>query len=215
MKPAADPRERAAAVTDLLLALSAAGAATHLQGLPAADGLRGAIWTAAFLLIAAAAALGAAYHGLALPEPARRGLWGGLTLLLALAISLFLAAVAHDLWGPEAARPAVGLSPAAGLGLFLASRLRPGVFRVFLLYQAGALAAALAAYGWLWAARGAAGTGWMAAGALVSLAAAGLQAARGVRLRLLGELDHNALFHLVQAAGIPLFALGLGRMAPP
>jgi hypothetical protein len=213
MKTIADPRERAAAATDVILGLTAAGAALVLQGLPSSGALRLRIWTAAFCLMAAAAGLGAAVHGLALAEALRRGLWCVLTLALGVAISLFLAAVVHDLFGEAAACGAAGWLAAAGGGVFIASRFSAGVFRFFLLYEAAALAAALAAYGWLWAARGAPGAAWMTAGALVSLAAAALQTRRGLRVRLVWELDHNALFHLVQAAGIALFCRGLARMS--
>lgn len=212
MKTNADPLERAAAATDVILGLAAACAALFLQSLPSSGALRLRVWTAAFCLMAAAAGLGAAVHGLALAEPLRRGLWFVLTLALGVAISLFLAAVVHDLFGAAAASGASGWLAAAGGGVFIASRFFPGVFRIFLLYEAAALAAALAAYAWLWAARGVPGASWMTAGALVSLAAAALQARRGLRVRLVWELDHNAMFHLVQTAGIALFCRGLARM---
>ncbi|MCU0605671.1 MAG: hypothetical protein MUC33_23785, partial [Desulfobacterales bacterium] len=78
-------------------------------------------------------------------------------------------------------------------------------------YQALALALALGAYVWM-ALRGTpAGAGWMAAGAALSLLAAGAQTCRSLHVRWIWEFDRNGVYHLVQALGMVLFGVGLTR----
>jgi hypothetical protein len=204
------PTERMTAATDAVLGLAAAVAVVYLQRLPAAAATRSLIWSSAFALIAAAAALGTGYHGLALAEKWRRALWLGLTLALGIAISIFMAGVVHDVFGPDVARVAAAWLPVAGCGVFLISRIFPGLFLVFVIYEALALVLASGTYAWLWAAEMLAGAAWMAAGALVSLLAAALQTRKRLRVSLVWEFDHNAAFHLVQVVGIALFCIGLG-----
>jgi hypothetical protein len=207
--------ERMTAATDAILSLAAAAAVFYLQGLPPAAAARNLPWSGAFALIAAAAALGAGYHGLVLAEKRRRTLWLALTLALGIAISLFLAGVIHDAFGPDAGRQAGVWLPILGCGVFLISRLFPGLFLVFIVYESIALVLALGTYVWLWSVYGLAGAGWMASGALVSLLAAAIQAHRRLRFSLFWEFDHNAVFHLVQVIGISLFCIGLNPSLEP
>jgi hypothetical protein len=55
------------------------------------------------------------------------------------------------------------------------------------------------------------GAGLMAAGVLVSLAAAGTQAARRLRVEFVWEFDHNGIFHLLQTAGLMLLCQGISE----
>jgi hypothetical protein len=215
MKLIDSPTERMTAATDAILSLAAAAAVFYLQGLPPATAARNLPWSGAFALIAAAAALGAGYHGLVLAEKRRRALWMALTLALGLAISLFLAGVVHDAFGPDAGRRARVWLPVLGCGVFLASRLFPGLFLVFIVYESLALVLALGAYAWLWSADALAGAAWMAAGVLVSLLAAVIQARKRLWFALTWEFDHNAVYHLVQVLGIALFCIGLNPSLGP
>jgi len=71
--------------------------------------------------------------------------------------------------------------------------------------------AALAAYARLAADDALNGAGLMAAGTLVSMAAAGTQAARRLRLEFIWEFDHNGIFHLLQTAGLMLLCRGISE----
>jgi hypothetical protein len=205
------PTERTTAATDVILGAAAAGAALYLRLLAHGSQWRISLWCAFFGLIALAAALGAAYHGLALSETKRRVLWQVLTGALGMAISMFLAGVCYDACGVEAAGRALPIILAAGLLVFGVSRMFPGLFMVFIVYQGLALAVALLAYGWMAASGAMPGAGWMAGGALVSMIAAGMQAARKLRLSFVWEFDHNGLFHLAQVLGLILICAGLFR----
>ena len=79
----------------------------------------------------------------------------------------------HDLYGMETARRFLPLMLLTGVGVFLISRLWAGLFIVFIVFEGVALAAALAAYAQLAATGALDGAGLMAAGVLVSMAAAG------------------------------------------
>ena len=70
---------------------------------------------------------------------------------------------------------------------------------------------ALVGYTWL-ACRGKLrGAWWMAAGILVTIVAAGVQASKGISFTLIWSFDHNGVYHLIQMVGMVLLAAGLGR----
>jgi hypothetical protein len=211
MRLTASATELTTAATDVVLSLAAAGGTVLLQSLETNAFWRVQLWSATFALIALAAGLGAVYHGLVLAPQPRALLWRVLTVCLSMAISLFGVGVFHDAYGAETAGRMLPILLAAGGLSYGVSRMRAGLFFVFIVYQALVLTAALCAYAWM-AARGTLeGAGWMAAGVAASLLAAGFQAARSVRVRLVWEFDHNGIFHLVQALGVLLFGAGLCR----
>jgi hypothetical protein len=203
--------ERTTAATDVILSVAAAGGFIYLQRLSQTPTWRFSLWSWSFGLIAVSAAFGAAYHGLALAETRRRAFWQILTANLGMAISLFLAGVFHDACGVEAARWGLPVILAAGLLVFGVSRMFPGLFIVFIVYQVLALMMAFSAYAWMAASGTLKGAGWMASGVAVSLIAAATQAVRRLRLTLVWEFDHNGIFHLVQVLGLILICVGLSR----
>lgn len=203
--------ERTTAATNVVLSLVAAGGVIYLQLRPQETPWRLSLWSWSFGLIALSAAFAAAYHGLALTEIKRRAFWQILTGSLSMAISLFLVGVFYDVWGVDAAGRGLPIILAAGVLIFGVSRLFPGLFMVFVLYQGLALAIALSAYAWMAASGTLPGAGWMAAGVLVSMIAAGIQTARHVHVSLVWEFDHNGMFHLVQVIGLLLICVGLSE----
>jgi hypothetical protein len=211
MKIIDSPTERTTAATDVILSAAAAAAILFLQLPSGNSSWRIGLWSWAFSLIAVSAACGAAYHGLSLPETTRRKLWQAVTVCLGLAISLFLVAVVHDAAGPVAAGRALPVLLAAGLLIFGISRIFPGLFIVFLLYEAFALLIALAVYLWLAAAGNLNGAGWLAAGVGTSLVAAALQPVKRLRIAWVWDFDRNGLFHMVQLLGLVLLCVGLTR----
>jgi TM2 domain-containing membrane protein YozV len=203
--------ERTTAATDVILGAAAAGAGIYLHLLARSSSWRISLWSWSFGLIALSAACGAAYHGLALPEAVRKALWQAVTVCLGMAISLFLVAVVYDAAGADAAARAFPLMLAAGLSIFGVSRMLPGLFLVFILYEALALLIAFAVYLWLAASGTLRGAGWMAAGIAVSLIAAAIQPVKRLRVACVWEIDRNGIFHLVQVIGIVLLCVGLSR----
>ena len=209
MKLVASLTERTTAATDIILSAAAAGIIIYLQVLTPHPSWRISLWSWPFGLIALSAGCGAAYHGLSLPETTRRGLWLAVTACMGLAISMFLVAVLHDAGGPQTAEYALPIMLAAGLLVFAFSRVRPGLFAVFIIYEAAALLIAFVFCVWMAASGTVKGAEWMAAGIAVSLVAAAIQPIKRLRVALLWEFDRNGLFHLVQGVGLILLGVGL------
>lgn len=211
MELVASATERSTAATDALLALLCLACVLYLRRFRDRDGWKVGIWSGAFALLGLSAVLGAVAHGFEMAESVRALLWAPLYLGLGLAVALFGAGAVHDLSGRRASRRALPVLVGTAL-VFFALTLIDGRFLIFILYEGVVMLLALAAYGWL-AARGRLpGAGWMAAGIVLSLVAAALQATRIVpRLELIWTFDHNGIFHLVQMPALVLLALGLGK----
>lgn len=205
----ADPREQTTAATDAVIAVMALRYAWELQRRRSADPWKAGLWAAAFGGLACAGGLGAVVHGLTLSERAKLALWRPLYLILGVVVALFAAGATRDGWGEPAARRTLPGLLLAALGFFGLSQRLKGGFRVFVVYEAVAMLFALAVYVRL--ARGGrlAGADLMAAGVLLSILAAAVQASP-LELTIYGvPFDHNGLFHLVQMTGLPLLAAGL------
>ena len=211
MKYIKDPIEQTTAITDIILALIAFGGVLLLRWEPAKIGelWKLNIWSAAIGLIGLAAALGTVAHGLVISQAVHKRIWQLLKMSLALAVSLFVAGVVYDLWGLAACLKALPAMLMAGLGFFAATLLYPGIFLVFIVYEGLALIFALGAYTYL-AIRGEpTGAGFMAAGILISIFAAGIQAHKSIFLTLIWKFDHNGVYHIVQAVGLLLLVYGI------
>ena len=197
--------------TDALLALIAWGGAHRVarRVVPAA---RAAAWALVFRLLAAASALGAVAHALALSDRARAALWQPLYLLLGLVVAAFLAAALGDLRGEAAGRRWRLPLLALGGAFYLASVLARGAFVVFVAYEAVAMVLALGAYVALAARHRLPGAGVVAAGIVLDLVAAGVQAST-LAWHVGLPLDHNGLFHVAQAVALLVMLRGLGAGA--
>jgi hypothetical protein len=211
MKYIKDPAEQTTAITDIILAIVAFGGMLILYwNLTDNKELwKIIIWSTAFGLIGLAAVMGAAAHGLVISRAAHDRLWQLLNMLLALAVSLFVAGVVYDLWGLSVCLKVLPVMLIAGLGFFGATRLYPDIFFVFIVYEGLALIFALSAYIYL-AVRGElAGAVFMAAGILISILAAGIQANNSISLTVIRQFDHNGIYHIVQVVGLILLLVGL------
>jgi hypothetical protein len=213
MELVTEAAERTTAATDAVLAVAAVVVIVAVRRAAPASFAR-AIWLGAVACLGAASALAAAAHGLAMAEPTRQHLWQPLWLTLGAMIALFVVAALHDWRGERTARSGLGPMLAAAAAFYLASRLAGGSFLVFVVYEAVGLLFALLVYAAL-AFAGRPGALAVALALGVSLMAGAVQATTW-QVELAGlPFDHNALFHLVQLAGLPFLALGLRRLLPP
>jgi hypothetical protein len=208
------PIERTTAATDALLALVALWGMVYVIRLAryaasAAGRWRALIWASAFGLLSLASALGAVAHGFQMAQATNDLLLQPLNLALGLTIALFCAGVIYDAWGATAARRALAALIAAGVVFFAVTRLLPGTFLVFILYEAAAMLFALAVYLWLAVRRAVPWARWMLAGILVTIVAAAVQATRAVSLTVVWPFDYNGVFHLIQLVGVVVLVLGL------
>jgi hypothetical protein len=203
------PTERTTAATDALLAAVSLGYAAELLGRRQSHPWKAGVWAGAFAASGVSGVLGAAAHGFEMPEERRALLWRPLTLTLGITVALFAAGAVGDLLGARAARRALPGLLLSALGFYaLKQRLQRG-FIIFIIYEAAAMLFALGAYARLVQSGRLDGAQQMAAGVLISIIAAALQAS-SLELTIFGvPLDHNGLFHIVQIAGLPVLAAGL------
>jgi hypothetical protein len=202
--------EQTTAATDVLVAIIAAAFAVLLakEG-GRSDRTKGRIWSAAFGLLAVASVLGAIAHGFQMSQRANELLWMPLNLVLGVTVALFVAGAVYDLRSFSLPRPLVPILLAVGVAFFVVTVLIPGSFLVFVIYEAIAMLFALVVYIVLAARKTLRGAAMMAAGVLVSIVAAAVQATGVVRFTLIWEFDHNGAFHLIQMVGLVLLLIGL------
>ena len=203
------PTEQTTALTDVLVFLVATAAIGYMGFYPAAEPEKIFIWIAAFGFIAIASLLGALAHGIVLPEKIHARIWRLLNLCLGLAVSLFVVGVVYDLMGSNAALKTLPFMIAAGAVFYLLTWRFPGIFFIFIIYEAAALLFALSAYGWLAVNDKSPGAFWMTAGVLTSLLAAVVQAIHSIRLHIVWPFDHNGIFHVIQIIGLLLLLRGI------
>lgn len=205
------PTEQTTAVTDLMLAVWAAGCAVYLHRIGARARWKTNLWIALLALLAAAAALGAIVHGFQMGPALRTLLWQPIKLFLGLLVALFIVAATYDIRGEAAARRAMPAMVLVGVGFFAITLIWPGRFLVFIIYETLAMLIALAGYTWL-AGRGRLRGAWlMTGGILTTIAAAGVQAGRLLAFTFIWPFDHNGVYHLIQMAGIVFIVAGLRK----
>ena len=209
MKFTVSPTEQTTALTDVLVFITACAAIFSLKWWNLPHPWKLNLWSAAFGFIALAALLGACAHGIIFSEAVHERIWRVLNLSLGLAVSLFVVGVIYDVYHLAAARKMLPLMIAFGVVFFLITWRFPGIFFIFIVYEAVALMYALGAYGWLVFEGRSPGAPWMAAGVLVSLVAAVIQAIPSVRLKIIWPFDHNGVYHLIQVIGLILLMRGV------
>jgi hypothetical protein len=206
------PTEQTTAITDAILALLALGCVFHLLQIGQADPWKAGLWAWAFGLLALAATLGMVAHGFKMSAATNLLFWQPLNLALGLVIALFVVGVIYDVWGLAAARNALPIMLVVGVAFFGVTLLFRGLFLVFIFYEVVAMLFALGAYGWLTITGRLSGAGWMAAGVLVTIIAAAVQASwKGQEqpLTLIWQFDQNGLYHIIQMVGVVLLLAGL------
>jgi len=203
------PIELTTGATDAMLAIESIVIMLGLRRTAPAGHFRTSLWCWVFGLLALSAFLGAIVHGLILPKSTRAALWLPLYLSLGVLIALFMVGAIYDWRGPQAATRLIPWSLGMGAAFFGMAGFLGGAFVAFVVYEAMVMVGALAIYLFLAATRRLKGAGVVAAGILLNLVAAGLQAS-DVSVRILFQFDHNGVFHLVQMIATATLVLGLG-----
>ena len=196
--------------TDYALGLAAAAAAFFLaRDARGREALPVRLWSAAFLALAAAAFLGGTWHGFSggLPAPSASLLWK-VTLAATGAASFFLLAGAS--FGSLSGRAAIAVTAAAAAKLlaFLVWSASHDEFDGVIVDSTAAMAAILVLAAVSWNRRRAPSSRWIAAGILLSAAAAAVEALPVSPGRL---FSHDDLYHVVQVAAVYLLYRG-GRL---
>lgn len=202
-----------AAVTDVLLALSAVTASAILLRQRALFGSemrqKAFIWAASFFCVGMSAGMGSFIHAFEMTKASRDMIWQPLNLSLGAAVSLFAAGVLLDL------RRARQKGAVVGTFLFLAvlfygfTVLVPGTSLVFVAYEALAMVFALCSYIYMSVRRKDGQSAWMSLGIAVSMLATVLLEVGNLSFRLGWTFDRFGIFHIVQMVGIALLMRGL------
>ena len=203
--------ELTTAATDLLIALVSLGCLAVLRRNRSAHGQRVAIWSWVFGLLAFASLLGALAHGLALSPAVESWLWRPLYLSLGLVVAMFVVGAVFDLRGAHAARAWSVPMLVLALGFFTVTQVGSDNFMIFVVYEAVAMLGTLGIYLLLAWQRRLAGALTVAAGILLNIVAAAIQANGTISLTIIFPLDHNGVFHLVQLVAIIVLARGLAH----
>jgi hypothetical protein len=204
------PAEQTTAITDIILAIvSGSGVYWIFQAGIKIDRIKTAIWTCAFALLTLAAVLGSIAHGLQMSEEINRLVWHPLNLFLGLSVALFVVGVIYDIRDFQIPKRYVVMIIFSGLVFFGITFIYPGLFFVFILYEAIAMFFALSSYTYLLVKRKFPGSGLMFLGILISILAAVVQAVHSLSIHIIWVFDHNGLFHLIQIAGLIFLYFGL------
>lgn len=206
--------ELTTAATDAVIAVLAIGCLGYLSRFRAGAPWRAGIWCWVFGLLTVAAALGAVAHGFDLSDVVREWLWRPLFLSLGLVVALFVVGALLDLRGESAARAALVPMVLVGAAFFAVTQILSGAFLVFVIYEAVAMITALGIYAALGARRRLPGAWVVAAGIVINIVAAAIQATGTVSLTIVVPFDHNGVFHLVQMAALVVMTIGLARGMP-
>jgi hypothetical protein len=203
--------ELTTAATDALIAVVALLCVALLNRYRSECRWRVRIWTWVFGLLALASVLGALAHGLDLALTVRTWLWRPLYLSLGLVVALFVVGAVGDFTGKQAVRLALVPMLGLALGFFVITQVATGSFLVFVVYEALAMLTALVMYLLLAVKRQLAGAGIIAAGILLNIAAAAVQAVDSISITIVVPFDHNGVFHLVQIVALTVLTAGLVR----
>ena len=203
------PTEQTTALTDLLLALvSASGVYWIVRKGLHTDKKKTIIWTTAFTLLTAAALLGAIAHGVKMSADTNELIWQPLNLFLGLSVALFVAGVVYDSNGFKIRKSIFFLILLFSFAFFAITLIFPGLFFVFILYEALAMLFALISYAFLMN-RKFPGATYMTLGIFISIIAAIIQSQESLNLNFIWNFDHNGLFHLTQIIGLFFLFSGL------
>lgn len=204
------PAEQTTAITDVILAIvSGSGAYWIYRAGKKVDTIKTKTWTISFVLLTIAAVIGSIAHGINMSEETNRLIWHPLNLSLGLSVALFVVGVIYDIREFEIPKLYVVMIILSGLVFFGITLIYPGLFFVFILYEAIAMFFALSSYTFLLVTRKLPGSGFMFTGILISITASVVQALPSISVTVIWIFDHNGLFHLIQIAGLFFLYIGL------
>jgi hypothetical protein len=208
------PTEQTTAITDAILGIEAILLAVYLQRFALFQRFRTRCWQTLLLFTALASFLGAVAHGFVMSIATYEWLWQPLLLLLGLVVANLVLAAVYDLFGPKAAKRSWPWLLLVGIGFFAVTHM-PGVtFFIFIVYEAVGMLFVLVSYGWLaWRGR-MPGAAVIAAGIVLQLVAAAVQASGPFEVTMIWVFDHNGLFHLIGMVATFVMVLGAASRLP-
>jgi hypothetical protein len=207
------PTEQTTAATDALLAILAFIVTIKVnQSGKGIDLIKTRIWTWVFGLLTFASADGAIAHGFQMSKLTKSVLWQPLNLSLVLTICLFAAGVIYDLKKFRLPKALIPVLLVCAIIFFAITVILPDALTtIFIKVEAIAMVFAFVAYTILALRKTIKGAGLMAAGILITIIAAVIQAIHTIKVMVIWEFDHNGIFHIVQMMGVIFLFQGLQR----
>ncbi len=204
------PTEQTTAATDILMAVLAfiVTLKVYRTG-KSIDSRKTMIWVWAFGLLTFASATGAVAHGFQMSKLLNFILWQPLNLALGVAIGLFVAGVVYDYRNFSLPKALIPVLLVCAIAFFTITVIIPDSFIVFIIYEAIAMLFSLIAYTILASRNRLKGAWLMAAGIMVTIIAAAIQAVETIKVTFIWEFDHNGIFHIVQMVGLLFLLKGL------
>jgi hypothetical protein len=203
------PTERTTAGTDLLLAIVALGCVWLVLLCRSHDLWKAKLWASAFAMLFLASGLGSVAHGLQMPTEIKRLLWHPLNLALGLMVALIVVGAIRDGWGERLSRRILPGMLAVGFSFFGVTVVWENTFRAFVVYEMLALFLVVGIYSISAVRERTSGSILMTVGALLTIAAAAVQATWTSKVDCVWTFDHNGIFHLVQLVAVVCLVTGI------
>jgi hypothetical protein len=206
------PTEQTTALTDLInFFLGIILAVIISRAGHGKDQGRGRYWTIIFLLIGLASGLGALAHGIDMTGEMRRIVWHPLNLSLGITVSLFLTIVVSEVRGPEEAVRGLPILLGLGIAFFVVTLVVPGIFLIFIVFNAMAMILALSGFSYLSVKRGDVFSRRMTVLIIVvillSVLFAMVKMVGGLEVEFIWKFDQNGIFHIIQTLAMIYLAL--------
>ncbi len=203
--------EQTTAITDAILGIQVFLLACFLNRYATVRRWRTRLWQGLMILAAGVALAGTVAHGLAMPKSVYELIWKPMLLCLGLVVAGMVLAAVYDLLGEQKAKLWVPWLCAAALGFFILIQLPGTTFLFFILYEIAGMLFTLGGYGFLAVKGRLPGAGMVAAGIVLQILAAGIQAAGPFEVRMIWLFDHNGLFHLIGMLANFVMVFGVAR----
>ena len=206
---AESPTEQTTAITDLLLSLQAIGAIWILKRSQVRRPVWTDLWTWFLGLLSAASLPGAISHGIDMTSSVNTILWVVIYLVLGIMMALFLIAAVTLHWDPQLGKRCLPYGMVVAFAFFLITQIWSDSFLLFVIYEAISMLLALTLYLSCFWFRREKGTGLLAAGIIVGIVAAALDAQPSIQLNFIWTFNNHGVFHLVQMISLLLLTIGV------
>jgi hypothetical protein len=203
------PTEQTTAITDLILALQSFVAIVMLKRIDVKRPMWTDVWTTFFGLLCLASFLGAVVHGIRMTSSFQTTIWSTIYLALGLIMALFTVAAVTMTWNQELSRRILPFCMAIAIGFFAITQLGSDSFLLFVVYEAISMIVALTLYSACFWLRRERGSAFLAAGVLVGIVAAIVDAQASLQVTMIWRFDNHGVFHLVQMLSLLLITIGI------
>ena len=203
------PTEQTTAITDLFLSLQSIVAIWILNRSLVKRSVWTDLWTCLYGLLSAASLLGAISHGLKTTATINTSLWVVIYLALGILMALFLIAAVTLHWSPVLGKRCLPYGMVIAFAFFLITQIWSNSFLLFVIYEAISMLLALILYLSCFCTRRETGAGFLAAGIVVGIIAAAIDAQSTLRFNFIWEFNNHGLFHLVQMISLLLLTVGV------